>query len=62
MTRTWRTLALTFVGLAGLEFESAEAQIQVQGAKTVVIKPGTVMERQTLVVPRRRRWRDRNPF
>jgi hypothetical protein len=62
MIRTWRTLALAVLGLSGLEFQTAQAQIQVQGAKTVVISPGSTVERQTLVVRKRRPWRDRNPY
>jgi hypothetical protein len=62
MIRPWRTLALAVLGLSALEFQSAHAQIKVQGAKKIVIKPGTVVERQTYVIPRRRPWRERNPY
>jgi hypothetical protein len=62
MTRTARILALSVVGFLAWKAPTAQAQIQVQGARKVTINPGTVVERQTYVIPRRRPWRERNPY
>jgi hypothetical protein len=63
MIRTWRTLALAVFGLAALDFSTAQAQMRVQGGKTIVIKPdNTVVERQTTIIRKRRPWRERNPY
>ncbi len=64
MIRHGRTLAVAVLGLSAFCSRSAEAQqMRSQGPRTILIKPDqTVVERQTIVVRKRRPWRDRNPY
>lgn len=64
MIRTWLPFALMVFGVALFETQPAEAQsqVKVQGARTIIRPGDSVVERETLVVRRRRAWRERNPY
>ena len=63
MFKPWRTLALAGVLFAGVSSGETHAQIIVSGGRTIGLDPPSpYVVRSTTVIPRRRPWRERNPY